>query len=625
MSDNPIKPTAPENPILPVEPLVPLVNDFPANNAAVEIAPLPVIRPDRILDEADVKTRLLFVPAQINTRIGDIEGNVDKIMQVWRASSDADLVITPELSITGYPLEDLVESPDLLEAANNALHYLVEQSKSIEAAILVGLPMKGAKDEYGRDIYNGAVLIENGKILQKIRKQHLPNYDVFDEVRNFAKGTPHDPVDFRGTKLGIMICEDTWHQNVSGYLAQEGAQVLISMNSSPYASDKFEYRMDQVVRERVLETGLPMIYLNQVGGQDEIVFDGGSFAMNPDLRVQYQAPMYEENDPYLPVYFPEDGHGAFAKSVVYDVPCTMERDYMALVHGLRDYCAKIGVKEVVLGMSGGLDSALVAAIAADALGGQNVHLIGMPSKFTADMSNEDAVIAAEMLGADIKFIPIEDMVNTMRGSFNDKSVGTADENLQARLRGTTIMWHSNMYGWLPLSTGNKSEVAVGYCTLYGDMNGGFNPLKDVYKTKAKAMAIWRNANVPFGVLGPKGAVMPERIYTRPPSAELAEGQEDTNSLPPYERLDPLLQGYIEDNLSIDDIAHKTGEDKSLVESIVSKVDIAEFKRRQACPGVKITERSFGRGRRYPIARMITADMINGSRRLLQRLKNPALR
>lgn len=585
----------------------------------------------RMLEQNEVKTTLKLTSAQLDTRVGDIAGNVALIEEAWdKAEKEgSDLVITPELSITGYPLEDLVENPDLITSANAGLERLLEKSKTMKSGILAGLPEKGATDERGRNIYNAAVLIENGEIKQTIRKQHLPNYDVFDEERNFAQGAPHTPVKFRGAKLGILICEDTWFPDVSKHLAEEGAQVLISMNSSPFHQTKFEMRLEDVVKERVVETGLPMLYVNQVGGQDEVVFDGASFALNASLQQPYQAKMFDTGLDHLELDVPAEGHAQFRKAVRHDVPDCMERTWRALVCGTKAYIQKIGMKKVVLGMSGGIDSAVVAAIAADAIGGNNVNLIGMPSKFTEDMSNEDAVKAAAMLGARIFFKPIEKVVQSLRDLFNDDAAlvpeyeapeegakDVSDENLQARARGTIVMRYSGKFGWLPLSTGNKSEVSVGYCTLYGDMNGGFNPLKDVPKTLVYALAEWRNKNVPEGLAGPKGPVMPERIITRPPSAELAEDQQDTDSLPEYDVLDTILEAYVEQDESISKTVEKTGYQRDLIESMIAKVDLAEFKRRQACPGVKITERSFGRGRRYPIARPNTPTMLRNALKLI---------
>ncbi len=577
-----------------------------------------------VLKPEQVAATLTLTAAQLNTRVGDIAGNVALIKQAWQQAQDegSDLVITPELSITGYPLEDLVENPDLIAAAAKGLEALIAHSKTMDAAILVGLPVIGATDNQGRNIYNAAVLIEKGEVKQTIRKQHLPNYDVFDEERNFAHGQPHQPIAFRGCKIGFMICEDTWYPDVSRQLAQEGAQVLVSMNASPFHQTKFEQRLDTVIRERVIETGLPLLYVNQVGGQDEIVFDGASVALNANLQQAYQGRMFETGLDHVTLDVPQQGHAQFRRGLMAPVPSGLERTWRALVQGLKDYMAKIGQTEVVLGMSGGIDSAVVAAIAADALGGDKVHLISMPSKFTESISNTDAYDAADMLGASIFQKPIENVVQSLRDLFNDDVVvepnfvppaagskDVSDENLQARARGTIIMRYSNKFNWLPLSTGNKSEVSVGYCTLYGDMNGGFNPLKDVYKTLVKDLAKWRNVNYPDGLLGPKGPVMPDRIITRPPSAELSAGQKDTDSLPEYPVLDTILQAYVENEKSMDEIVKDTGFDRGLIESMIAKVDIAEYKRRQACPGVKITERSFGRGRRYPIARPTTPSML----------------
>lgn len=582
------------------------------------------------LKPEDVKTTLTLTSAQINTRVGDIEGNVALIEEAWATAQKegSDLLITPELSITGYPLEDLVENPELIAAAQKGLDYLLEKSKTMDTALIVGLPVRGAKDGQGRNIYNAAVLIEKGEVKQHIRKQHLPNYDVFDEERNFAHGPQHEPVMFRGCKVGMLICEDTWYPDVARHLAQEGAQVLISINASPFHQTKYEQRMNDVLRERVIETGLPLIYVNQVGGQDEIVFDGASVALNANLQQAYQGPMFESSLDHVRLDVPVQGAAQFQRGLMAPVYSGLERTWRALVQGLKDYMRKIDQTEVVLGMSGGIDSAVVAAIAADALGGDKVHLISMPSKFTENISNTDAYAAAAMLGSPIFQKPIEPVVQSLRDLFNDDtalvpghkplpagSKDVSDENLQARARGTIIMRYSNKFGWLPLSTGNKSEVSVGYCTLYGDMNGGFNPLKDVYKTLVRDLATWRNANYPQGLMGPKGPVMPERIITRPPSAELSAGQKDTDSLPEYPVLDKILTAYVEDDKSVADIVRDTGFDQKLIESMIAKVDLAEYKRRQACPGVKITERSFGRGRRYPIARPNAVVMARGAAKL----------
>lgn len=555
---------------------------------------------------------LKIAAAQIDTTVGDLAGNAQKIMAAWRKAEveGVDLVVTPEMSLTGYPLEDQNENPDTLDQALKVAEKLVEASKNFKSAVLIGLPLRGEKTPEGRSVYNAALLIENGQIRQTIRKRHLPTYDVFDERRTLAPGGASDPVDFRGCKLGVMICEDFWYEDAAADLAAKGAQALIVMNASPFERQKHERRITDVAGSRAAETKLPILYVNQTGGQDEIVFDGCSFAMNNDGVVMYQAPAFDESQGTLSLNFAPGAPASFGQAAIHPVPADMERVWRALVTGVREYLRKNGnITDVVLGMSGGIDSALVAAIAADAIGSAHVHLISMPSKFTADMSNDDAFAAAKMLGADIFQKPIETAVQTFRDLFNGQSAGTADENLQSRVRGIILMHHSNTHGWLPLTTGNKSEMGVGYCTLYGDTNGGFNPLKDVYKELVRELARWRNANWPAGLLGPQGPVMPDRIITRPPSAELAAGQKDEDDLPPYPVLDEILHRYIEEDQKLERIIAETGFERALVEKVIRKVDVAEFKRRQTCPGVKITEKSFGRGRQFPISRPNTPRMI----------------
>jgi NAD+ synthase len=548
---------------------------------------------------------LSIAAAQINTKVGDVAGNIGKIIGAWKKAEaeGADLVVTPELSMTGYPLEDLVNNPELLQAAEEGYAQLLQFSKTMKSAILVGRPFAFT----GGKPFNTAMLIENGMTRGFNAKHNLPNYDVFDEKRNFISNARPMAIEFRGVKIGVPICEDTWFPKVSAELAAQGAQVLISMNASPFVADKIYKREKEVVGRRVAETGLPMLYVNQVGGQDEVVFDGGSMAVNADGRLAYRAKMFAEGADLLKLDIDAAGKASFAPSAVAPVPGGMEQMWMALVTGTRDYLAKTGHTEVVLGMSGGIDSAVVAAIAADAIGPENVYLVSMPYKFSSKGTRDDARDAARMLGAPFEELPIQEAVEGLRKAlgkhFNPASRGTANENDQARVRGQILMHISNDHpGRLVLSTGNKSEMSVGYCTLYGDMDGGFNPLKDVYKTTVRALAKWRNANCPAGVKGPAGPVMPDTIITRPPSAELADNQTDEQHLMPYEQLDAILQRYVEHDMAIADIAKETGIAKSEVERMVAKVDMAEFKRQQACPGVKITERAFGRGRRFPISR-----------------------
>lgn len=575
---------------------------------------------------------LKLASLQINTTVGDIAGNLGLIARMWdRAEAQgADLAVTPELSVTGYPLEDLVENPDLLDAAKTGLEKLVEKSKKMASGIIVGLPWR---DENGGKPYNAAFLVENGQAKGPVLKRFLPNYDVFDEVRNFQRGGKQAPLDFRGVKIGLMVCEDTWYPDAARDLKEQGAQILVSVNASPFEPNKILHRLMNVAGLRVHETGLPLLYVNQVGGQDEVVFDGGSLALGPDMAHSYLGPMFSESLDIVPVRIAPDGTASLgAGAPNHSIPNRMEQTWQALVAGTRDYLKKIGVREVVLGMSGGIDSALVAAIAADAIGPENVHLISMPYKYTTDDTRNDARIAAQMLGAPFEEIPIADAVEGLRTSlgayFNPASKGTANENDQARVRGMILMHVSNEKGWLVLSTGNKSEISVGFCTLYGDMSGGFNPLKDVDKELVFALARWRNANVPANVLGPKGPVMPQSIIDRKPSAQLAPNQVDENVLPPYDILCPILHKYVNQQKAVATIADEMREaarpliesgryasTEELVDDSIRKTDIAEFKRRQACPGVKISERSFGKGRRIPIARPPLPTMMRTLERL----------
>jgi NAD+ synthase len=564
--------------------------------------------------------QLKIVSSQLNTAVNDIRGNVDLIKGAYEDARNkgADLLVTPELSISGYPLADSVSQPDLLRASLLALNELKALSKKDGPALLVGLPYL---QEDG-SIYNMAVLLHEGMIKGSVSKQHLPNYDVFDEKRNFAPGPKTVPMEFKGFKLGVLICEDLWYQDVSKELKDKGADVLVSLNSSPFEAGKLDKRLNEVIYNRVKETGLPFLYVNQVGGQDEIVFDGYSTAINSDGSLAYLAKGFTEVNDMLTLKANENSPAKFNKSSIAKAPSdNLETIWKALVTGTKDYFKKTGHKQAVIGMSGGIDSAVVAAIAVDALGPDNVKLYRLPSQFTSGMSNDDADIAAKMLGTSIKEIAIQPMFKSFQQSLKshfddaradsrDHQVDTALENLQARIRGTILMSLSNAGEGLLLTTGNKSEVSVGYCTLYGDTNGGFNPLKDVYKMMAYDLAKWRNKNYPDGVLGPNGKVMPDNIITRPPSAELAEDQVDTNSLPPYEVLDEILKGYIENQQSPHEIAHNTAQPLDLVKDIVKKVDNAEFKRQQAAPGIKISSKSFGKGRRYPIAQPPLSSVMN---------------
>lgn len=542
---------------------------------------------------------------QINTMPSDIAGNVAKIVQYWEESETAgkDVLFTPEQSISGYPLEDRAVNPDLLDAVKIARMALMKKSETMATALGIGYPERGAD---GR-VYNAYEIIQSGQSVQKQYKHDLPNSDVFDEKRIYGEGELPEPFELNGHKIGLSICEDTWHPEVIGYLAERGAEAIISVNASPYFAGKQTLRLNEVIGQRQKETGLPIAYVNQVGGVDEIVFDGHSCAVNADGSVALQAEGFVEGLYDLDLEFTPQG-AVFKNGTIAVLEEKHEEIWKALVTGTRDYTRKTGFSEVVIGMSGGIDSALVAAIAADAIGAENVHLVKMPSKHSSPHSISDADEGARLLGAPIVEIPIQDAVSVLDQSVsthfnpnaNPKAVAVARENEQARTRGTILMTLSNANHWLLLSTGNKSEIAVGYCTLYGDMNGGFNPLKDVPKMLVYELANYRNEHCPDGMLGAKGMVVPQNIIDKAPSAELAPDQFDQDSLPPYPILDGILERYVEQDQPAAQIAQEMAIEPALVDDVIGKVDRAEFKRRQSCPCVKITERAFGKGRRVPI-------------------------
>lgn len=575
-----------------------------------------------------MSAKIKIAVAQLNPSVGELKGNSAKILQAWtRAKTNgADILMTTEFSLTGYPLEDLVEIKDFLKASDKHIHDLKDATKD-GPAVLVGAPYWDGMDEQsGRPvIYNAVFVLHDGEIKQVIKKAELPNYGVFDEKRNFFAGDLEDvkPVELFGHRFGVMICEDTWMKRVSARLAEQGSEVLLSMNASPFEQGKYKTREDNVAKARAKETGLDIIYSNQVGGQDELVFDGGSFALSADGTKCYQAPVMREDFAILSLaekdrrLVIEQDFGLIAARVD-----DLEELYMALVLGTRDYVHKSGFQHVVLGLSGGIDSGLVAAIAVDALGAENVHLVRLPSQYTSDMSNTDADIQAAYLGVDdIREIAIAEPVaaieQALAPSFEGRAPDVTEENIQSRTRGLLLMALSNKFGWMLLTTGNKSEMSVGYCTLYGDTNGGFNPVKDVYKTKVRALSAWRNENVPPEVLGPtepkfdndagrNAIVMPWNIITRPPSAELREGQEDSQSLPDYDVLDDILERRIEGAQSRDEIIAAGFAEKD-VDRILRLMKIAVYKQNQAPPGVKTTRRAVrGKDLRLPIANRFSA-------------------
>jgi NAD+ synthase len=540
-----------------------------------------------------------FALAQINTLVGDIAGNLKRIRAARgeAARRGADLVIFPELVISGYPPEDLVLKPLFQDAAATAVQALAAETGDGGPAMIVGAPWR----ENGK-LYNAAFLLDAGAIAAKRFKHDLPNYGVFDEKRVFASAAPAGPVNFRGMRLGLMICEDMWKPDVTETLQESGAELLIVPNGSPYESDKLDERINLAVA-RVTEADLPLVYVNQVCGQDELVFDGASFVLNADRRLAAQAPSWREA--ILVTRWLRGSNGAWTcvPGEIHAQPERLEGIYQAMVLGLRDYVTKNRFPGVALGLSGGIDSALTAAVAADALGAERVWCLMMPSPYTSRESLEDAAAVARALGCRLDTIPITPAMQAfggmLSGVFAGRAPDTTEENIQARARGITLMALSNKFGHMVLSTGNKSEMSVGYATLYGDMCGGYSVLKDVYKTDVFKLARWRNGRKPEGALGPASGVMPERVITKPPSAELKPNQKDEDSLPPYALLDGILECLIEREMRLDEVVAK-GFDRAIVLRVWQMLDRAEYKRRQAPPGVKITRRSFGRDRRYPI-------------------------
>ena len=536
--------------------------------------------------------------AQLNPIVGDIVGNVELLRQARAeaATAGADLVITSELLVSGYPPEDLVLRPIVQDTVAREIAALAAETSDGGPAVLVGTPWV----DDGK-LYNAALLLEGGEIAAMRFKRDLPNYGVFDEKRVFHTGPLPGPVNFRGVRLGVMVCEDMWTDEVAECLEESGAEILTVLNGSPYEQDKWDTRLNLAVA-RATECRMPLIYVNQVGGQDELVFDGGSFVLGADASLRAQAPAWTEN--VLITEWSRDGDAWVCAETERHPPPDGDRAiYAAMVLGLRDYVSKSGFPGVLIGMSGGIDSALTAAVAADALGPENVHCVMMPSPYTSQESLDDASEAARLLGVCLDSVSIEPAMNAFAEMLADAFAGTeadtTEENIQARSRGLALMALSNKTGSMVVSTGNKSEMSVGYATLYGDMCGGYSVLKDVYKTKVFELSHWRNENRPDGALGPDGMVVPENIIFKPPTAELKHDQKDEDTLPPYDALDAILTGLNERDMSIDDVVAE-GHDRALVLRIWRMLLGAEYKRRQAPPGVKITGRSFGRDRRYPI-------------------------
>jgi len=550
--------------------------------------------------------RLDIALAQINPTLGDLKANAERIRAARRAAAaeGADLVLTTELSISGYPPEDLVLKPAFVAACRAAVEALAGDTADGGPGLIVGAPWRaeGVDADAKARPFNAAILLDGGEVRTWRAKYDLPNYGVFDEKRVFQAGPLPGPINFRGVRLGVMVCEDMWTADVAECLEESGAEILLVPNGSPYDSDKLDERL-QLALARVTETGLPLAYVNQVGGQDELVFDGGSFVVNADCGLAAQLPMFEEGLVVTSWARGDDDGWRCADALQVAPDEGAEAIYRALVLGLRDYVEKNGFPGVVLGLSGGIDSALSAAVAADALGAARVRALMMPSPYTSRDSLEDAAESAALLGIALDQVGIEPAMAAfeamLKPLFDGLPPDTTEENVQARARGLTLMAVSNKLGHMVLSTGNKSEMSVGYATLYGDMCGGFNVLKDVYKTTVYALSRWRNQAHPKGALGPAGRVVPERVLTKAPTAELRPNQSDQDSLPPYEVLDGILEGLIERDLGVAEIA-ALGYEATTVKRVWRMLENAEYKRRQAPPGVKITARAFGRDRRYPI-------------------------
>ncbi len=553
---------------------------------------------------------LTLALAQLNPVVGDISGNLALAQDAHERAGEmsADLLVLSELFLSGYPPEDLVLKPAFLEAVSAGLSRLAEVTRN-GPAIVIGVPWRD-----GDAVYNAAALLADGEI-QALRYKHdLPNYGVFDEKRVFVPGPLPDVVRFRGVRLGLPICEDMWRPTVFTHLARRKADLFLVLNGSPYSHAKWPARREAALA-RVRETQRPLVYVNQVGGQDELVFDGASFVLSGDGKMALQ--MGAWTDDLAVVHFQrqkrEGGgfHWHCAPGEVRALQRGAPAWYQACVLGLRDYVEKNGFPGVVLGLSGGIDSALCAAISVDALGPERVHCLMLPYRYTSSESLEDAQACAEALGVRYDVVSIEDSVTAVEqelaGLFQGMAEDTTEENIQSRIRGTILMAVSNKFGTMLVTTGNKSEMSVGYATLYGDMNGGFNPIKDIYKTQVYALARYRNETRPAGALGPEGVVIPERILTKAPSAELRPDQTDQDSLPPYEILDDILECLVEREMPVREIVAR-GHDPRIVARVESLLYVAEYKRRQAAPGVKISERNFGRDRRYPITNRFREGM-----------------
>ena len=543
--------------------------------------------------------------AQLNPTVGAIAANVARAKKAWESgkAAGADMVALTEMFVTGYQTQDLILKPAFVSAAVAAIEAL-----AVDCADGPALGIGGPVSLGGR-LYNGYYVLEGGRVHARVLKHHLPNDAVFDEKRVFASADVHGPYVVKGVRIGTPICEDAWHPDVAETLAETGAEILLIPNGSPYHRGKPNLRLNLMVA-RVVETGLPLVYLNMVGGQDDQVFDGSSMVLNPGGRLMAQLPQFDECE--VMVTFRRGASGWMAEQgEISEIPPIGEADYRACVLALGDYMRKCGFRKALLGLSGGIDSAIVAAMAVDALGPENVRCVMLPSEFTSAESLELATAAAKALGCRYDTVPISGaqaaVGEALAPLFAGTEAGITEENIQSRLRGLMLMALSNKFGEMLLTTGNKSEMAVGYCTIYGDMNGGYNPVKDMYKTRMFLTARWRNENHRSWMKGPPGEVIPQRIIARPPSAELRANPRDDDSPPPYEVLDAILECLVEKEMAVADIV-ALGFDRSVVKKVEHLLYLAEYKRFQAAPGVRLTQKAFWLDRRYPIVNRYRDDL-----------------
>ena len=541
--------------------------------------------------------RFRITLGQLNPTVGDLAGNADLARMAWAEGKDAgaDMVALPEMFIAGYNAQDLVMKRAFqLDVMTHIEALAVDCADGPALAI-------GAPYAEGTELFNAYLILKGGKIASRVLKHELPNETVFDEVRIFDSGPLGGPYSVGNTRIGSPICEDAWHPDVSETLAETGAEFLLVPNGSPYYRGKMETRMNLMVA-RVVETGLPLIYLNMVGGQDDQIFDGASFALNPGGALAMQLPAFDAGIHHVDLQRGPEGWRVVPQPLA-TMPDPYEADYRVMVQGLRDYMAKTGFKKVLLGLSGGIDSAIVATIAVDALGADNVRCVMLPSEYTSQASLDDAEAVAKALGCRYDYVPISEgraaITNTLAPLFDGTEPDLTEENIQSRLRGLLLMALSNKFGEMLLTTGNKSEVAVGYATIYGDMSGGYNPIKDMYKTRVFETCRWRNAHHRDWMMGPAGEMIPETIITKPPTAELREDQKDSDSLPDYPELDAILEILVDRNGSIADCVD-AGFDRATAKKVEHLIYISEYKRFQSAPGPRLTKGAFWLDRRYPI-------------------------